>query len=60
MSPNLHEDIVELWDEVVPRLMAHLEKHTGDEWNQGNWEARRASCVAAGPGPQARGPRCRG
>lgn len=40
ISPNLHEDIVDLWDEVIPRLTAYLEKQSSnpDQWDQQTWE----------------------
>ena len=28
LSPNLNDDIVDLWDEVIPRLTAYLEKQS--------------------------------
>jgi hypothetical protein len=40
ISPNLHDDIVDLWDEVIPRLTAYLEKQSldKDNWDQQTWE----------------------
>eukprot|EP00039_Didymoeca_costata_P018820 m.335101 g.335101 ORF g.335101 m.335101 type:complete len:1638 (-) comp17516_c0_seq1:85-4998(-) len=40
MSPNIHEEIVDLWDDVIPRLTAYLEKHAADknDWDQQTWE----------------------
>ena len=40
MSPNLHDDLVDLWDEVIPRLIAYLEKNSEKkaDWDQQAWE----------------------
>ncbi|CAH1780505.1 unnamed protein product, partial [Owenia fusiformis] len=40
MSPNFHENLVELWDTVIPKLIAYLEEVSEDEekWSQKNWE----------------------
>ena len=37
MSGNLKEEIVELWDEVIPKLIAYIEANEKD-WKQGAWE----------------------
>lgn len=40
-SANIHEDIVDLWDDVIPKLVAYIEKNTEngeDSWPQSNWE----------------------
>ena len=40
MSPNIHPDIVELWDTVIPKLTTYLEENSYDleNWNQKAWE----------------------
>ncbi|KAJ8303306.1 hypothetical protein KUTeg_019702 [Tegillarca granosa] len=39
LSPNLNENIVELWDTVIPKLLQYLEDATREEsWSQKNWE----------------------
>jgi hypothetical protein len=40
ISPNLHDEIVDLWDEVIPKLTAYLESKSSDpdEWDQQTWE----------------------
>lgn len=37
ISVNIHEDIEELWDDVVPKLLGYLEKNS-DDWKQAAWE----------------------
>ncbi|XP_025115241.1 maestro heat-like repeat-containing protein family member 1 isoform X3 [Pomacea canaliculata] len=37
LSPNLHENLVEIWDTVVPKLIGYLEENE-DGWSQKNWE----------------------
>lgn len=38
-SPNLNQNIVELWDNVVPKLIINLEdKITNSKFNPKNWE----------------------
>ena len=37
MSGNLKEEIVDLWDEVIPKLIAYIEANEKD-WKQGAWE----------------------
>lgn len=40
MSPNIHSDIEELWDTVIPKLIEYIEENKEDEekWNQKSWE----------------------
>ncbi|XP_019641769.1 PREDICTED: maestro heat-like repeat-containing protein family member 1 isoform X1 [Branchiostoma belcheri] len=40
LSPNLHPDLVDLWDAVVPKLIQFLEDCDEDEekWSQKTWE----------------------
>eukprot|EP00040_Diaphanoeca_grandis_P032327 m.195702 g.195702 ORF g.195702 m.195702 type:complete len:1632 (-) comp32581_c2_seq1:207-5102(-) len=40
MSPNLHDDLIDLWDEVIPKLIGYLEKNSKSEanWDQQAWE----------------------
>ncbi|KAK6184716.1 hypothetical protein SNE40_007128 [Patella caerulea] len=40
LSPNLHENLVELWDTVIPKLIQYLEDNLSNEetWSQKNWE----------------------
>ncbi|XP_064639982.1 maestro heat-like repeat-containing protein family member 1 isoform X2 [Lineus longissimus] len=40
LSPNLHENLVVLWDTVIPKLIQFLEDAAEDEtkWSQKNWE----------------------
>ncbi|XP_065915103.1 maestro heat-like repeat-containing protein family member 1 [Dysidea avara] len=39
LVPNIHEDIVELWDAVTPKLLSYLNEHQDDEvWDQKHWE----------------------
>ena len=38
MAANIDERVVELWDEVIPKLIAYIEANRGD-WKQTNWEA---------------------
>lgn len=40
ISPNLHDDLIDLWDDVIPRLTAYLEKNSKnkDTWDQQAWE----------------------
>ncbi|XP_046558810.1 LOW QUALITY PROTEIN: maestro heat-like repeat-containing protein family member 1 [Haliotis rubra] len=40
ISTNIHENLVELWDTVIPKLVQYLEDHLEDEgkWSQKNWE----------------------
>eukprot|EP00041_Stephanoeca_diplocostata_P036701 m.1350360 g.1350360 ORF g.1350360 m.1350360 type:complete len:1108 (+) comp24920_c0_seq2:247-3570(+) len=39
ISPNIHDDVVDLWDDVIPRLLAYLDKNSkGDAWDQQAWE----------------------
>ncbi|XP_071092263.1 maestro heat-like repeat-containing protein family member 1 [Haliotis cracherodii] len=40
ISGNIHENLVELWDTVIPKLVQYLEDHLEDEgkWSQKNWE----------------------
>ena len=37
MSGNLKEEIVDLWEEVIPKLMAYIEANEND-WKQSAWE----------------------
>jgi hypothetical protein len=39
-SVNIHEGIEELWDDVIPKMIAYLEKNTADptQWKQQAWE----------------------
>ena len=37
MSGNLKEEVVDLWDEVIPKLITYIEANEAD-WKQGNWE----------------------
>ncbi len=39
MSGNLKEEVVDLWDEVIPKLITYMEANEAD-WKQGNWEVR--------------------
>lgn len=50
MSNNLHDDIVDLWDDVIPKLIAYLEKNSSDteNWNQNAWEVGAAALLLAG------------
>ncbi|XP_062585082.1 maestro heat-like repeat-containing protein family member 1 [Saccostrea cucullata] len=39
MSPNLNDNLVELWDTVIPKLTQYLEDAgKEDSWSQKNWE----------------------
>lgn len=39
LSPNLHDNLVELWDTVIPKLVQYLEDpDKQEEWSQKNWE----------------------
>ncbi|CAG2234423.1 unnamed protein product [Mytilus edulis] len=39
LVPNLNENLVELWDTVIPKLIQYLEDASKeDTWNQKNWE----------------------
>ncbi|XP_061166579.1 maestro heat-like repeat-containing protein family member 1 isoform X3 [Saccostrea echinata] len=39
MSPNLNDNLVELWDTVIPKLTQYLEDASKeDSWSQKNWE----------------------
>ncbi|XP_052059790.1 maestro heat-like repeat-containing protein family member 1 isoform X2 [Mytilus californianus] len=39
LVPNLNENLVELWDTVIPKLIQYLEDASKeDSWNQKNWE----------------------
>lgn len=39
-SPNIHPNIVEMWDTVIPKLTVYLEENSYDSenWNQKAWE----------------------
>jgi hypothetical protein len=37
MAANIDERVVELWDEVIPKLIAYIEANRTD-WKQTNWE----------------------
>lgn len=40
MTPNLCNDLVELWDTVIPKLIAYVDENsdTEEDWPQKNWE----------------------
>lgn len=39
ISPNIHSDIEELWDTVIPKLMQYLENVEDEgKWDQKSWE----------------------
>ncbi|XP_041376876.1 maestro heat-like repeat-containing protein family member 1 [Gigantopelta aegis] len=39
LSLNIHENLVELWDAVIPKLVSYLEENMDVEsWSQKNWE----------------------
>lgn len=40
LSVNIHEEVEDLWDDVIPKLIGYLEKNTADPetWKQQAWE----------------------
>ncbi|ELT91566.1 hypothetical protein CAPTEDRAFT_173785 [Capitella teleta] len=39
LAPLIHENLIEMWDIVIPKLIKHLEDHQDlDDWSQNNWE----------------------
>jgi hypothetical protein len=39
LVPNLHEDLVDLWDAVIPKLLSYLnEQSEKGTWDQKHWE----------------------
>ncbi|KAK7500196.1 hypothetical protein BaRGS_00008419, partial [Batillaria attramentaria] len=39
LSPNLHENIVSLWDTIIPKLLGYLDENEEEEkWCQKSWE----------------------
>lgn len=40
VSPNIHENIVDMWDTVIPKLVQYLEDNLDDEekWSMKSWE----------------------
>lgn len=40
LSPNIHENVVDMWDTVIPKLIQYLEDNLDDEekWSMKSWE----------------------
>ncbi|PIK34373.1 putative maestro heat-like repeat-containing protein family member 1, partial [Apostichopus japonicus] len=40
LSPNIHDNIVDMWDTVIPKLVQYLEDNLDDEekWSMKSWE----------------------
>lgn len=40
LSVNIHEEVEDLWDDVIPKMIAYLEKNSADpeDWKQQAWE----------------------
>ncbi|XP_077869460.1 maestro heat-like repeat-containing protein family member 1 [Saccoglossus kowalevskii] len=40
LAPNLHDNLVELWDTITPKLILYLEDnlHEDEKWSQKSWE----------------------